>query len=143
IELDDVDVADHLRDVGLDVGRLGRRRAAAAGEIAGHEVVEVVVLDERADALRVEIAVGDGDLAAAEEVAAGGDEGRAHAAAEIEHRPGDRGLPGYAGVGGCGDVVEIRAARARRRGRRARRLNGRIVAVVEGGAGDAAGVHRL
>src|SRR5207249_319073 len=56
IELHDVDVAGHLRDVGLDVWRLRGRGAAAAGEIAGDEVVEIVVLDERADALRVQVA---------------------------------------------------------------------------------------
>ncbi len=147
IQLHDVNVADHLRDVGFDVGRFRRGCAAAAGHVAGNQIVERVVFDERADALGVQILVGDGDAAAAQEPSARHHEGGAHAAAQIEepvrNRAGHCRSPGDAGMTGCGDVVQICAAGAARRGRGAGRLHVGSVTVVERGAGDPARVEHL
>jgi hypothetical protein len=143
IELHDVDVADHLADIRFDVRSLRRRRAPAAGEIARHQVVEVVVLDEGADALGVQILVGDRDAAAAQEMSAGCDECGAHAAAEIDDVARHGGLPRHAGMPGGGDVVQVGTAGAVGGRRRAWRLHLSGVAVVVRDAGDLAGIEHL
>ena len=108
-----------------------------------HDVVEVVVFDQQADALGVQVLVGDGRDAAAQQPSAGDDAGRPHAAAEVDHLPGLDRRPRHAGASRRRDVVQVGAASAVWCGRRPGRLHGGVVAVVERRAGDPSGVQQL
>jgi hypothetical protein len=130
VDLHDVDVAGKLADIRFHVGRLRSAGAAASGEIARDDEVEVVELDEEADALGVQIVVRDGDRPAAQKVASCGETGGCHAPAKVDHLARRDGLSRDPGVTCGGDVVQVRPTRAGRRGRGSRRLHVGSVTVV-------------
>ncbi len=136
VELRDVHVAGELTDPGFDVRRLLGAGAAAAGEVARDDEVEVVVLDEQADGCGVEILVGDRHRPAAEQPAADHEAGGAHAAAEIDHLTG---RDGRAHDAGGGDRVLVGGIRPAGGTGQARRNDAGSVAVVVGDSTDTSG----
>ena len=136
VELRDVHVAGELTDPGFDVRRFLGAGTAAAGEVARHDEVEVVVLDQQADGFGIEILVGDRHRPAAEQPAADHQAGGAHAAAKIDHLTGRDGRAHDAGGGNRVLVGGIRPAGGTRQ---AWRNDARGVAVVVGDSTDTAG----
>src|SRR6185436_11150436 len=92
-------VAGELANPGFDIRRFLGAGTAAAGQIARDDEVEVVVLDEQADRLRVEILVGDRHRPAAKQPTADDEAGGTHATAEIDHLTGGDGRTHDAGGG--------------------------------------------